>query len=252
MMRVSAFYLALVAANAGFLFVRPFSLARLFICVGICAAGNGAILYLLFHPRSQWFVGSRSRVDCTDGRWIALTFDDGPTASHTPRLLQILREKNVKASFFVIGARAEVEPDLMRQMIAEGHVVANHTYSHPNLFCFLGPGRLRDEIRRGQEAITKACGTRPRYFRSPVGLKHPLLSHCLREVGLEYVSWEVKSFDTLERNAENVARRILRKTTAGDIILLHDIGDERTDRMLKLLPALVDSLRHRGFEFVLV
>jgi len=89
--------------------------------------------------------------------------------------LRILREKDVKATFFVIGERAEEQAELLARISAEGHLIANHTYSHPSLFCFLTPSRLRNEIEKGQEAIHRICGVRPRFFRAPVGLKHPLL-----------------------------------------------------------------------------
>src|SRR5450755_1016993 len=105
------------------------------------------ILYLLFHPRSQWLVANRSRVD--GAHCVALTFDDGPDPVYTPKLLDLLREKNVKATFFVVGKRADQYPEIVRRAWAEGHLVGNHTWSHYPLFCFLMPSRLRAEIERG-------------------------------------------------------------------------------------------------------
>jgi peptidoglycan/xylan/chitin deacetylase (PgdA/CDA1 family) len=158
-------------------------------------AGTLIMLYLLFHPRNQWLVDNRSRVD--GERCVALTFDDGPDPVDTPKLLDLLRDKNVKATFFVVGKRADQYPEIVRRAWAEGHLIANHTWSHRNLFCFLTPSRLRAEIDRGTESVRRICGFRPRLFRSPVGLRHPLLRPYLKDAGLEYVSWTIRTRDTL-------------------------------------------------------
>jgi peptidoglycan-N-acetylglucosamine deacetylase len=206
-------------------------------------------LYLLFHPRNQWLVANRSRVPGPG--CVALTFDDGPHPVDTPKLLDLLREKNVKATFFVVGKRADQHPDIVRRAWAEGHLIANHTWSHYPLFCFLMPRRLRTEIERGTESISRICGFRPRLFRSPVGLRHPLLAPYLQDAGLEYISWRIRTRDTLTANPSVVARRILSKVASGDIILLHDRLPGGTDAMLEALPGVIDELRERGFQFVL-
>jgi peptidoglycan-N-acetylglucosamine deacetylase len=215
----------------------------------ILTAATLFIVYLLFHPRNQWLVANRSRVP--GARCVALTFDDGPDPVDTPRLLDLLREKDVKATFFVIGKRADQHPEVVRRAWAEGHLIANHTWSHYNLFCFLMPRRLRAEIDRGTESVRHICGFRPRFFRSPVGLRHPLLAPYLQDAGLEYISWTIRTRDTLTANSAILARRILNKATSGDIILLHDHLPGGTDAMLQALPGVIDELRERGFKFVL-
>jgi peptidoglycan/xylan/chitin deacetylase (PgdA/CDA1 family) len=169
----------------------------------------------------------------------------------TPKLLDLLREKGVKATFFVIGKRADQYPEIVRRTWAEGHLVANHTWSHDSLFCFLTPGRLRAEIERGTESVRRSCGFRPRFFRSPVGMRHPLLGPYLRDAGLEYISWTIRTLDTFTANSSVLARRILNKAVSGDIILLHDHLPGGADAMLEALPRVIDELRGRGFEFVL-
>ncbi len=207
------------------------------------------IVYLLFHPRNQLLVANRSRV--AGARCVALTFDDGPDPVDTPKLLDLLREKDVRATFFVVGKRADQYPEIVRRAWVEGHLIANHTWSHYSLFCFLMPSRLRAEIERGSESIRRICGFRPRCFRSPVGLRHPLLAPYLDDAGLEYVSWSIRTRDTLTANSSVIARRILNKAASGDIILLHDRLPRGTDAMLEALPRVIDELRKRGFEFVL-
>jgi peptidoglycan/xylan/chitin deacetylase (PgdA/CDA1 family) len=215
----------------------------------ILGAATIVMVYLLFHPRNQWLVANRSRVD--GSRCVALTFDDGPDPVYTPRLLDLLREKRVKATFFVIGKRADEHPEIVRRASAEGHLVGNHTWSHNPFFCFHTPRRLRDEIELGAESIRRSCGFRPRFFRSPVGLRHPLLAPFLERAGLEYISWSIRTFDTFTTNSNVLARRILDKATSGDIILFHDRLPRGTEAMLQALPKVIDELRERGFEFVL-
>ena len=238
-------FIFLVSGSLAFLYIFGFS--RLFITV-LCLT-TLFILYMLFHPRNQWLVANRSRVDGLG--CVALTFDDGPDPADTPKLLDLLREKGVKATFFVVGKRADQHPDIVRRAWAEGHLIANHTWSHYSLFCFLMPGRLRAEIERGSESIRRICGSRPRFFRSPVGLRHPLLAPYLQDAELEYVSWSIRTLDTFNANSSVLARRILSKATSGDIILLHDHLPRGTDAMLQALPRVIDELRKQKFEFVL-
>jgi peptidoglycan-N-acetylglucosamine deacetylase len=243
------FFLLLVVTNASLALLYPFSRSRLLLVAAIYGGVTLLILYLLFHPRNQWLVANRSRVN--GAGCVALTFDDGPDPVDTPKLLDLLREKGVKATFFVVGKRADQYPEIVRRAWAEGHLVANHTWSHYSLFCFLTPRRLRAEIERGTESVRRCCGFRPRFFRSPVGMRHPLLGPYLKDAGLEYVSWSIRTRDTLTANSSVLARRILNQVASGDIILLHDRLPGGTDAMLEALPRVIDELRRRGFEFVL-
>ena len=252
MVRAAFFTLVVVLTNASLFFIFPFSLTRLLLCALVYAAGNVLMIGLLFHPRSQVLVVNRSRVACDGNPCVALTFDDGPTPDHTPQVLEILREKGVKATFFLIGSRAEQERDLVRHMFAEGHCIGNHTYSHPALFCFLPPSRLRAEIDKGEAVIRDICGGSPCLFRSPVGLRHPLLDLYLKRAGLEYISWRLRAFDTRVQKPEVITQRILGKVSPGDIILLHDNSSAGVRVMLDVLPDLIDKLKARGFGFVLV
>jgi peptidoglycan/xylan/chitin deacetylase (PgdA/CDA1 family) len=249
MARSAIFLLLFLATNASLVLLYPFSLSRFLLAASIYAPGTLLMIYLLFHPRNQWLVANRSRVDGV--RCVALTFDDGPDPVDTPKLLDMLREKGVKATFFVVGKRAVQYPEIVRRAWAEGHLIANHTWSHHSLFCFLTPWRLRAEIERGTESIRRICGVRPRFFRSPTGLRHPLLGLYLKDAGLEYVSWSIRTRDTLTSNSSVLARRILNKARSGDIILLHDHLPSGADAMLEVLPRVIDELRGRGFEFVL-
>ena len=249
MARAAIFCLLVLATNASLALLYPFTLSRFLLTAFIYGIGTLVTLYLLFHPRNQWLVTNRSRVD--GANCVALTFDDGPDPVDTPKLLDLLRDKGVKATFFVVGKRADQHPEIVRRAWAEGHLIANHTWSHHSLFCFLTPARLRAEIERGTESVRRSCGFRPRLFRSPVGLRHALLRPYLKDAGLEYVSWSIRTRDTLTRSPAALACRILNQATGGDIILLHDRLPRGTHVMLEALPRVIDELRARGFEFVL-
>jgi peptidoglycan/xylan/chitin deacetylase (PgdA/CDA1 family) len=249
MARSAIFCLLFFAPNAALALLFPFTLSRLVMVCFIYTTSMAVMLYLLFHPRNQWLVTNRSRVENAD--CVALTFDDGPNPIDTPKLLDLLREKNVRATFFVVGKRAEMYPEIVRRAWDEGHLIANHTWSHQHLFCFLTPRHLRAEIELGAESIRRICGFRPRCFRSPVGLRHPLLGPYLKQAGLEYISWSIRTFDTLIEDPGCLSRRILKRVTGGDIILLHDRLPSGTNVMLEALPGIIDELRGRGLKFVL-
>jgi len=250
MARSALFLLLILASIASLALLYPSSHWLTVLGVLLYAFGTGMTLFLLFHPRNQWLVSNRSRVDRAD--CVALTFDDGPDPVDTPKLLDMLRDKGVKATFFVVGKRAEQYPEIVRRTWEEGHLIGNHTCSHPNLFCFLTPRRLRAEIEGGTESIQRSCGFRTPYFRSPVGLRHALLGPYLKHAGLEFISWRIRSYDTVMMNPSVLARRILKKVAGGDIILLHDRLPSGTNVMLDALPGIIDELRNRGFGFVLV
>jgi peptidoglycan-N-acetylglucosamine deacetylase len=249
MARSAIFFALFLATHASLILLYPFTLSRFLFTTSIYTVGTLIMLYLLFHPRNQWLVDNRSRVE--GERRLALTFDDGPDPVDTPKLLDLLREKNVKATFFVIGKRADQYPEIVRRAWSEGHLIGNHTWSHRPLFCFLTPSRLRTEIERGTESVRRICGFRPRLFRSPVGLRHPLLRSYLKDAGLEYISWTTRTRDTFARDSGVLAQRILKQSSSGDIILLHDHLPGGTHVMLEALPRVIDDLRQRGFEFVL-
>lgn len=244
--------LLFVLTQASLLLLYPFSLRRFTLAAALYTTGTAIMLFVLFHPRNQWLVANRWQVDCHGRACVALTFDDGPSPQDTPRLLDILRDKQVHATFFVVGERAQAHPEIVRRACDEGHLVGNHTWSHPSLFCFLTPSRLREEIEQGEDSIQKICGYRPHYFRSPVGLRHPFLEPYLQDAGLEYISWRIRTWDTWGLTPETLTHRILDNVTPGDIILMHDYLKGGSGSMLHALPNIIDQLRLRGYEFVTV
>lgn len=252
MIRGFAFLALFALTNASLVLLVPFTPRRFLTAAVLYGTGTAVMMFVLFDPRSRWLGRSQTGVPTSGRHSVALTFDDGPCPEVTPQVLQILREKQVPATFFVIGERVERHPGLVRLASREGHVIGNHTYSHPPLFCFLTPNRLRDEIVRAQHVIAGAIGAAPRHFRSPVGLRHLLLETTLDRAALRFVLWRLRSYDTKAVTSEGLRRRIVEQVSPGAIVLLHDRPGPGAAAMLDALPAIIDTLRERGYEFVTV
>ena len=182
-------------------------------------------------------------------RCVALTFDDGPDARSTPALLDLLRAEQVPVAFFCIGRNLSAQPELSARIVREGHLLANHTYSHSNATNFFGVARLKDEMMRTQSAAGTTAGVTPVFFRPPMGLSNPRVFKASSSVGLKVIGWTARGFDTQCSSPPRIVRRILRGVKPGAIILLHD-GNIPADRLLATVKLLLVNLRERGYECV--
>jgi len=196
----------------------------------------------------------RLRSDAADRGDVALTFDDGPDPEVTPRVLELLEAAGARATFFPVASRAVEHPDLVRAVAAAGHRLGNHTWSHPAGFWFLPPAGVALEIDRAQEALAALGGVAPRWFRAPAGIRSPWLQPQLARRGMGLVSWSKRGYDTVSRNPERVAVRLLDGLEAGDVLLLHDVSRSRTRAgrpvVLEVLPRVLDALGSRGLRSV--
>ena len=218
---------------------------------------GGVIYYGSAVPGSQ--ILGRSLVRGRPGeRRVALTFDDGPTPPFTEQILDILRQRNVPATFFVNGNHVQRFPDLLKRAHTENHTIGNHTYSHP-FFYFKTPRRMASEIDRAQDSIERVIGLRPRVFRSPYGVRWFGLFGVLRHRGLHSVQWSDTGYDWVQRNSPaEIASKALKNLKDGSIILLHDgagagePGHVDRSRTVAALPALIDGVQKAGYRFVSV
>ncbi|GGU48360.1 polysaccharide deacetylase family protein [Streptomyces lavendofoliae] len=191
--------------------------------------------------------GEAGPVDCRKLTCIALTFDAGP-GKDTPELLDILREENVPATFFLLGSKhVDRYPDVVRRIAAEGHEVANHTWSH-RILTDLEPGEIRQELSRTQEAIERLTGRTPTLMRPPQGRTDDTVSGISRELGLAQVLWSVTAKDYSTTDSALIRQRTLDGAKRDGIILLHDIYDGT----VPAVPGIIDELKKRGFTFVTV
>jgi len=178
---------------------------------------------------------------------VALTFDDGPDPKVTPYVLDLLDAAGAKASFFCIGTAARAHPALLRDIVARGHSVENHTATHPSAFACYRPAALRREITDAQSLLADIAGTAPRFFRAPMGLRSPLFDPVLAETDLIYTSWTRRALDGTRRDPAPATRRLTRGLAAGDILLMHDgrcaIAPSGRPMVLEILPAVLNALR---------
>jgi peptidoglycan/xylan/chitin deacetylase (PgdA/CDA1 family) len=186
-----------------------------------------------------------------EGRAITLSFDDGPDAETTPRVLDVLAAADVKGAFFLIGERAVRAPDVARRIADEGHDLGNHTWSHRSLW-LTGPRATRHQVRDGHEAITQAAGRPPAFFRAPWGMTNVALFPVLRALGTPCVFWSIQPEGRRAVGAEEQVEHCRRRARPGAILDLHDADGVRGAgrRLLEALPALIGTLRAEGYDLV--
>jgi peptidoglycan/xylan/chitin deacetylase (PgdA/CDA1 family) len=179
-------------------------------------------------------------------RELAITIDDGPDPRVTPRVLDLLEEREAKATFFCIGERVQRHAELAREMVRRGHSIENHSHRHLNYFSLLGPRGILTEIERAQDAIGITTGQHPLFLRAPAGLRSPFLDPVLSRLGLRLASWTRRGFDTVSARAETVLGKLTRHLGAGDILLLHDghaaLTGSGVPVIVEVLPRLLDAL----------
>jgi peptidoglycan/xylan/chitin deacetylase (PgdA/CDA1 family) len=217
---------------------------------GVAAAGLAA--HGTWH-RNSWLFGPVLNRLPASSNAVAITFDDGPNPDATPRILDVLREQGVSATFFVLGRHAERWPGLVRRMTEEGHQLGNHGYWHRKLHRRL-PSYVRDDLTRGTEAIVQASGgVRPRVFRAPHGFRNPWVTPIAASLGQRTIGWSLGVWDSARPGASEIARRALNGLHARSILLLHDGDgyDPDGDRLqtAEALPMIIRGLRDRGLQF---
>ncbi|WP_232303981.1 polysaccharide deacetylase family protein [Pseudofrankia sp. DC12] len=187
---------------------------------------------------------------------VALTIDDGPDPTWTPRMLALLRKYNVRATFCLIGRQAQAHPDLVRRIVADGHAICNHSMTHPLPFSHRSAAAIGQEIDQAQSVITKAAGTAPRLFRAPGGDFPPAAFATAAKNGLTPIAWNVDPADWSRPGTQKIVASLL-ATRPGDILLCHDgdgnrRGDSGTDRSetVQALATVLPQLKSRGYTFV--
>jgi peptidoglycan/xylan/chitin deacetylase (PgdA/CDA1 family) len=186
--------------------------------------------------------GAEAGVDCSQVACVALTFDDGPSV-YTERLLDVLKAQGVRATFFLLGQSARVQPETVDRMVREGHEVGNHSWSHRNMQ-ELSDDEMREQISRTNALVAQISGASPAHFRPPYGAYD---ERVVTVVGMPVVLWSLDPLDWKDRDAEIVAER-MGEASAGMIILAHDIHQSTVDA----IPAVIESLASRGIQFVTV
>ena len=221
----------------------------------MCLAFTGAAVFggfrLIDSPTCQVFGELVSRVETTRPV-VALTFDDGPTDEGVEAILPVLAESRVHATFFVTGRALETRIDLGRRLVTAGHELGNHSYSHSRMI-FIAPSTVASEVERTDTLIRDAGYTGPIRFRPPYGKKLVELPWYLRQTGRVSVTWDVApdSDPTLAADADKMATEVVRRVRPGSIVLMH-VMHPTGEASRRAVPAIVDGLERRGFDFVTV
>ncbi len=250
-----------LAAALGLLLLRPNGWPGALAALLAVIALNHVVLTLTgLWPRSRWLGPNLTDFHgkpAADGR-IVLTIDDGPDPAVTPAVLDLLARHGARASFFLIGVRAEACPELVRRIAAAGHGIENHSYRHDHGFSLRGPRWLTEDLARAQQCLTRLAGRAPRFFRAPAGLRSPLLDPVLARSRLRLASWTRRGFDTRTGDPAKVLERLAgrqgERLAAGDILLVHD-GHAARDQagqpvILAVLEQLLPLCRQRGLAVV--
>jgi len=205
-------------------------------------------------PTGQWY--GRTFVGRTRGsRQIALTYDDGPNDPHTLKLLEVLAKHNVQATFFMIGRYVQQRPDIARAVAQAGHIIGNHTFTHPQLI-FESAAQTRIQLVDCHRALQDAIGKHSKLFRPPFGGRRPATLRIARELGLETVMWNVTGYDWSAPSAAVIEKKVARQMRGGDVILLHDggyraMGADRSQTVIAT-ENLIRRYQNEGYDFVSV
>ncbi|GAA3403157.1 polysaccharide deacetylase family protein [Paenibacillus hodogayensis] len=186
-------------------------------------------------------------------RGVALTFDDGPDERFTPQVLDVLKEHGVKATFFLLGKKAEAHPNIVKRIVREGHTIGNHSYGHP-LFTKITVDRFAGEIEQSEEVLNRLAGYRPKLLRPPYGEINEEQLRWANSRGYVIVNWNVDSLDWKNLGEQQVTGNILGHTKAGSIVLQHSAGGSSQDLSgtVKALPGIITKLKSQGYHLVTV
>jgi peptidoglycan/xylan/chitin deacetylase (PgdA/CDA1 family) len=221
-------YLAIGAPSYGWL---------LLIYVSVVFCGS-------YFIRMGFFLKSICSVK-TNEKWIALSFDDGPEDS-TRLVLDILKENQAEAAFFLIGKKIPGNESLIKRMVQEGHIIGNHSFSHHPLFDLFGTGKMLRDMTAMNQLVKSITGLTPRFFRPPYGVTNPHLKKAVISGGFISIGWSIRSYDTIIKNRPRLVNKILSALKPGAILLLHDTSETT----VAILPELLKAIGQKGFQIV--
>lgn len=234
LLNIVSFILLLVILITGYQLLVSIILLAL-VYLGILALGS---IFIQFN----FYFRSLNKVPTTQKK-IALTFDDGPDPAISPIILKLLAKYNAKATFFCVGNKIADNVNLLQKIDESGHLIGNHSFSHSNYFSLSSCHKIKAELDKTTELITKSIGKKPRLFRPPFGVSNPSIGTALKKTGLISVGWSLRSFDTVS-SSEKVLRKLKRKLKSGDIILFHD-NRKNTPEILEVFLPWLEELNFK-------
>jgi len=187
-----------------------------------------------FHIRLNFFLKGLHSNHASVNPTISLTFDDGPDITWTPKVLDLLKKYNAKATFFVIGSQVQKYPELVKRIIEEGHELGNHTYSHSETFGFKTREKVEQELVKTNEVVKNVTGKKLNLYRPAFGVTNPRIASVVTKLNLLVIGWSVRSLDT-KNSKEKVLTKLKKSIQKGDIVLLHDTSDKTVQILTQLL-----------------
>jgi peptidoglycan/xylan/chitin deacetylase (PgdA/CDA1 family) len=219
----------------------------LWLSLAALGAYAGLITWGVLNPSLEMFADVVWRGP-EGARGVALTFDDGPHPRFTRTVLDALDAVGARATFFVIGEKGERHPELLRELVARGHLVGVHGDRHDRLLSLRSSARVRADLTRTVEFVAATTGERPRLYRPAVGQTNPRIARVARELGLTIVGWSVRGRDGVAADAGSVIRRVVPRLQDGAIVLLHDAAerDDHEPAAGTALPHILAAMSERG------
>jgi len=203
------------------------------------------VFYGCYYVGSNFFI----KVFCsakTDRKEIAISFDDGPATNYTPEILQLLKQDNIKATFFCIGNRIAGNESILKQIKDEGHVIGNHSYSHHFWFDMFSFKKMLDDLKMMDREMEKVTGMCPKLFRPPYGVTNPNLKKAIIKGGYTPVGWSVRSMDTVIKDEKKLFSKIKASLKPGAVFLFHDTQKST----LNVLPGFIKEVKSSGYDIV--
>ncbi|MFS4493064.1 polysaccharide deacetylase family protein [Maribacter sp. 2308TA10-17] len=179
---------------------------------------------------------------------VAITFDDGPHPEFTPKALDLLKNYNAKATFFCIGQQVEKHPEILKRILAEGHLVGNHTYSHSKSFGFFNTAKVVSELLQTNQVIKDLTGKEMKLYRPAFAVTNPMIERAVKQLKVSSIGWNVRSLDTTSRSEKMILKRITGTVSKGDVILLHDTSQ----KTINVLEQLLLFLQEKNLESVTI
>jgi len=209
------------------------------------------VVYLLIVFYGCYYVGSNFfiKIICaakTDKKEIAISFDDGPATNYTHEILQLLKQDNIKATFFCIGNRIAGNENILKQVYNEGHIIGNHSYSHHFWFDMFSAKKMLNDLKQMDTAMENVIGKKPKLFRPPYGVTNPNLKKAIINGNYTPVGWSVRSLDTVIKDENKLLSKINNGLKPGAVFLFHDTSKTTLDT----LPAFIKEVKNRGYTIV--
>jgi len=236
----------LVLLFVGFLFVAfQFNISFWYVLVFVF---SWILLTILGSFNVQWnyFLKGKHHNYAISKNYIALTFDDGPHPEFTPKVLELLRQFNVKATFFVIGKNAKKHPELVQKIVDEGHDLGNHSHVHTDYYGFLSRNEVTLDLMNCNKLLFDITEKKIKFFRPPFGVTNPNIARAVKNLNLHTFGWSIRSFDTVAKDAELVFKKINSKIQRGDVVLLHD----SSEISIAILERLLKSMKVKNLKSV--